>query len=99
MGASEHRRAICRKAQAKYRASGKHYEAVKRYVQTAKGKAARARSRAKQVRIGNRYVGYSDRADTINRHIKERVSAFQRLQSRTETKGGTAGTVPVEAGD
>jgi len=87
--------------QAKYRASGKHYAAVKRYRQTAKGRAETARNNAKQIRIGDHYVGYCADATTaaaIRTHIRERLRAFQRLQSRTETQGGSTGTVPTETG-
>lgn len=82
--------------QARYRASGKHYKAVKRYRQTAKGKAAAARSFAKQMRIGHRYVGYctdSDRARAINTHIKEKLNAFQRQQGRTEAQSRPQGAI------
>jgi len=76
--------------QARYRASGKHCVAVKRYRETAKGKATTRRSNAKQLVIGDRYVGYctdAERATAINRHIKEKLSAFQRQQGGAETQG------------
>jgi hypothetical protein len=94
-------REVRRKRQAAYRAAGKHYEAVKRYRQTMKGKASMARDNAKRALIGRRYVGRcADKAQAkaINAHIKEKLSAFQRLQGRTETKGCAPGAVQTETG-
>ena len=99
--------------QARYRAKGKERAAVRRYQQTDKGKAAvqryrrsakwraaNRRANTKRLCIGGRYVGYctdSKRAEAINAHIKARLSAFQRLQSRTETESRQASAVSPEA--
>lgn len=99
MPPSEQAKANRRARQAKYRASGKHYAAVKRYRETAKGKATTRRSNAKQLAIGDRYVGYctdAERATAINRHIKEKLSAFQRQQGREKDEGALARQVPPE---
>lgn len=76
---SERDRAHRRARQARYRDSGKHHEAIKRYRQTVKGKAANKRSNDKQINIGSRYVGYcadAETADAIRTHIRKRVQEF-----------------------
>jgi hypothetical protein len=72
---------------AKYRSSGRHYSAVKRYRQTAKGRAARVRERAKRLFVGARYVGYctdATRAEAIKAHIKEQLKCFHETAVRSE---------------
>ena len=80
-------REVRRARQARYRASGKHHEAIRRYRQTAKGKAANKRSNAKQLKVANQYVGYCadrERANAIRAHLQKRLVEFRTTQKESD---------------
>src|SRR5581483_8871553 len=92
---------------------GRHYcavkrrvtwaRAVRRYRQTANGKAAAQRSNAHRIFVGRTYHSWGDTTETaaaINRHIRSKLQAYatqQRQSQRAEMESLPTSGVPIEA--
>lgn len=76
-----------RLAQARYRRTAKGVAAQKRYIATELGRQLRARDNARRIYVGIRYHSRTnaEKAKVIRQHIREKLRAFTRQQTGTQT--------------